>query len=196
MAAAASSEARDADAMFAPASSEARDAAAMFAPAEARDAGAMAAAASSPTRYADPRGRGRPVRWTKCWREGCTLRMANGYDHPGTCNVVVAAKRGVKARSTFALDALPSDVLMHLIGALPAHALLALECCSSRWRSTLRSSEAILWSKQLHALLDDNVRGLEGLVLDRRAVYRALRGTLEVRNVGFANSRAAAEPRG
>ena len=137
----------------------------------------------------------KPMRWTRCWRSGCSLMMANGYDHPGLCTVSVESPRRQRSLSTFALlDELPTDLLAHLAGrALVASSVLALEQCSSRLRRSLHAEEALLWRAQLERLCAEDAgsgAALERLsadALSHRALFRALHGSLEVK--GWASSK-------
>lgn len=114
--------------------------------------------------------------------------MTNGYDHPGTCNVVVTARRKAPVRNEFALlNEMPADLLIQVTYSLPAKSVLALESSSSRLRSALRANEPLVWFGQLTRSVSGNLHGVRATEpMDFRAMCRSLQGMLEVR--GWASS--------
>ena len=97
---------------------------------------------------------------TRCWRAGCTLKMINGFDHPGLCNVVLnqdhSSRRAPPKPATFSLlNALPSDCLAHVVRFLRPAETCALEQLSHGCRNTVKSQEQLMWLHQLEAMLPD-----------------------------------------
>lgn len=82
---------------------------------------------------------------TCCWREGCTLKMKNGRDHAGACNVVISLPRrranGRAERVCLIDERLPDDMLVLVGSHLSAPSLLAAEQCSHRFLTTLRAAK-------------------------------------------------------
>lgn len=141
---------------------------------------------------------------TPCWRPGCTLRMINGFDHPGLCNVVCHSPRRCRSRRRAAsfslLDELPTDLLILIFSsALEARSLLDIERCSRRCRDTARCGATLVWRGQLERLLRGTTTCAEaarrwgGLHPAAAApfeleLYTALHGPLEAK--GWADASA------
>eukprot|EP00964_Phaeocystis_antarctica_P051352 scaffold29954_cov80-Phaeocystis_antarctica.AAC.4 len=103
-------------------------------------------AASSSPRERAIGGRGT----TCCWREGCTLKMKNGRDHAGVCNVVIALPRRrarvcLAERVCLVDERLPDDMLVLVGSHLSAPSLLAAEQCSHRFLDALRAAK--VWTE-------------------------------------------------
>lgn len=132
------------------------------------------------------------VVYTRCWRAGCTLLMRNGYDHKGTCNMVVdSPRRKAPVRSSVALlDYLDADVLSHLCGMhLQPSQLLVLEQCCGRLQDLLRGETGRLaWHEQLGRVLELEPGWEDGGSACCRSLYRAFSGPLEVQ--GWADATA------
>lgn len=132
--------------------------------------------------------------------------MRNGFDHSGTCNVVLTHRRKEEPppptaqppaqpplpKSSFALlDAMPADVLAHLSGsALAAADVLTLERCSRKLYAAVRSSESLVWQTQLGGLMGTQIEmaphgsHAEQALLqlaNYRMLYRVFNGALEVK---------------
>ena len=88
---------------------------------------------------------------TCCWREGCTLKMQNGRDHAGVCNVVVSLPRrrpnarGPAEGVCLVDERLPDDMLVLVGSHLSAPSLLAAEQCSHRFLDVLRAAK--VWTE-------------------------------------------------